>query len=119
MGSLRILSWLLRTVGFLLRAAVAVVVTVVGWLFVGDMVSAGRLPAEPLGLAALGLPATLLGIPTAYAGGILLFVGLLLFGEGGSGSSTVGGGFDADADGGFGGGGDGDGGGGGGGGDGE
>jgi hypothetical protein len=55
----------------------------------------------------LPVPATLFGIPIAYAGGILLFAGLLLFGEGGGGST---------ADGGFGhGGGFGDGGGGGGG----
>jgi len=96
-----------------LLVGVVVVVTAVGWLLVGRMVRSGRIPPAPLGLAALGLPATLFGIPTAYAGGILLLDALVLFGDGSGGSGTGGG---IGAGGGGGGGGDGGGGGGGGGG---
>ncbi|MFB6160074.1 MAG: hypothetical protein ABEJ61_02745 [Haloferacaceae archaeon] len=101
---------LLGVLGALVRLATVGVVTVVGWVVVRDTVNAGRLPAEPLGLADAGLPATLFGLPTAYAGGLLLFAVLVLFGESGGGGVGV-------EDGGFGG--VGDGGGGDGGGDGE
>jgi hypothetical protein len=86
---LRHLTRVLPVVKLLTRGAVVVAVTAVGWLLVGETVRSGRLPPEPLGLAALWLPPTLFGVPTAYAGAVLLLGGLVLFGEGG-GSSTGG-----------------------------
>lgn len=108
MGLLRLLSGVAVAVGLLIKGAVMVVVTIAAWLAVQNMVQSGQLPPDPLGLAAMGLPQQFFGIPTTYAGAILLFDGLVLFGDGGSGSGT-GGGFGG---GGGGGGGGGDGGGG-------
>lgn len=98
MVSFRSVLALFAVVGVLVRGVFAIVVAVVAWVAVDDLVSSGQLPAEPLGLAASGLPATVLGIPTAYAGGIALLTLLIVFGNG----STSGDGGFAD-DGGFGG----------------
>lgn len=102
-------SFAFRAFRFVIRFAAAVVVTAVGWVFVGQLVATGQLPPRPLGLAGMGLPATVFGLPTAYAAGVLLLAGLLAFGESGGSGSHVGdggvhdGGF-GDAGGGFGGG---------------
>lgn len=88
MELVRLLSHALRIAGFVRRLVAVVVVSIVGWALVEDMVASGQLPPAPLGLAATGLPATVFGIPAAYAGGILLFDGFLLFGESGSGPSV-------------------------------
>jgi hypothetical protein len=112
-------SFVFRAFRFVIQFAAAVVVTAVGWVFIGEMVATGQLPPRPLGLAGMGFPATVFGLPTAYAAGVLLLAGLLAFGgNGGSGGHVGGGPHDGgfgDAGGGFGGGGDGGGGGGGGG----
>lgn len=100
MSILKPVVYAFKAVGFLFRLGLAVVLTAVGWSIVGAMVASGELPAAPFGLAEMGLPATLLGLPTAYALGLLLFAVLVVFGDGGS-SSGGGGGF---ADGGGGGG---------------
>ncbi|MFB6184139.1 MAG: hypothetical protein ABEI96_06245 [Haloarculaceae archaeon] len=97
MGVFRVVLGLVAAIGFLVKSVVAAITAIVGWVVVRDMVSSGQLPSEPLGLAAMGFPGTLFGIPTAYAGGILLIAVLVLFGDGASSSST--GGF-ADGDGG-------------------
>jgi uncharacterized membrane protein YgcG len=101
-------------VGFkLLRRLVAVVVvTVVGVVLVREMVRSGQLPPAPVDPAAVGLPPTVFGIPTAYAAGIALVDLFVLFGE--SGGGGAGGGIAGDGHGGGFGGGDGGGGGGGG-----
>ncbi|PSQ18753.1 hypothetical protein BRD00_04110 [Halobacteriales archaeon QS_8_69_26] len=83
-------------VGLLFKAVFALVFVGIAWVAVGQLVGQGELPAEPLGLAAAGLPGTVLGIPTAYAAGLVLLGLLILFGDG----STSG---DGDFDGGFGG----------------
>jgi uncharacterized membrane protein YgcG len=114
MGVFRAVLGLVTAIGFLMKLVIGSIMTIVGWFVVQDMVHSGQLPSEPLGLAAMGAPETLFGIPTVYAGGILLIAWLLLFGDSGS-SSGIDDGF-ADGDGGgFGDGGGGDGGGGGGG----
>lgn len=109
MGGFRILALALGAVGVLIRVASVLILTAVGWL-VGDMVKAGQLPPAPLGLAAMGLPARVFGIPSAYAGGILVLDALLLFGASGGrshaddGALGHGGGFGDGGDGGGGGG---------------
>ena len=70
----------------LLRAVVVGALTVGAWLLVGRLVAGGQLSATPLGLADIGLPGTVVGIPTVYAAGILLFALLVLFGGGSGGS---------------------------------
>jgi hypothetical protein len=109
-----------RAFRLVMRLVAAITVTAVGWLFVRELVAAGQLPPRPLGLASMGSPATLFGLPTAYAAGIALFAALVLFGGSGGSGAHAGVG-DAHAGefgdgGGFGGGGDGGGGNGGGGG---
>ena len=110
MGRFGPLATLFRVLGLVRKLIGVVVVTVVGWVVVGEMVRSGQLPPAPLGLAERGLPATLFGLPTAYAAGIGLLDAFVLFGESG-GSSSVddgvghGGGFGDGGDGGGGGGG--------------
>lgn len=109
-------SLVYRAFRLAMRLVAAITVTAVGWLFVRELVAAGQLPPRPLGLASMGSPATLFGLPTAYAAGIALFAALVLFGGSGGSGAHAGVG-DAHAGGfgdggGFGGGGDGGGGGG-------
>jgi hypothetical protein len=93
MSILKPIVYAIKAIGFLVRLGIAIVLTVVGWFIVGDLVASGDLPSAPLGLAEMGLPEMLLGLPTAYALGLLLFALMVLFGDGGSGSAG-GGGFD-------------------------
>lgn len=113
MGVFDIVRQILAAVAFLFKLAVVVAVTVVAYYVVSIGVAAGQIAVDPFGIAAYGLPVTVLGFPTTYAGGILLFDLFLLFGKGGSSGGRYGGDDDFDGGGGFGG----DGGGGGGGGD--
>jgi uncharacterized membrane protein YgcG len=113
MGLFDIVRQILAAVAFLFKLAVVVAVTVVAYYVVSIGVAAGQIAVDPFGIAAYGLPVTVLGFPTTYAGGILLFDLFLLFGKGGSSGGRYGGDDDFDGGGGFGG----DGGGGGGGGD--
>ena len=107
----RLLSGAVTALRLLQRLVAVAVVTAVGVVFVREMVRSGQRPPAPLGLAASGLPPTVFGIPTAYAGGIALVDLFVLFGESGGASHADGAVGDG---GGFGGGGGGDGGGGGG-----
>lgn len=122
MGTFRLVVGLLRGIGLLVKGVFTLLFTVVAWFVLRDQVNAGELPPDPFGLGATVLPETLLGLPITYAGALLVFAALLLFGDS-SGGTTAGddgiggddgGGFGGDGGGGFGGGG-GDGGGGGGG----
>ncbi len=99
------LTDLVSAVAFLLRAAVAIGIGVLARGVVKSEVAAGNLPADPLGLASYGLPATLFGIPVVYVAAIGLLVVPVLFGK--SGGSEPGGVADGVGDGGGGGGGDG------------
>jgi uncharacterized membrane protein YgcG len=97
MSLVRLLKGAAVVFGLLQRLVAVVVVTVVGGVVVQRLVRNGQLPPAPLGLAAMGLPATVFGLPTAYVGGIAVLDLFVLFGEGGGGTSV-----DGDVDGGFG-----------------
>jgi uncharacterized membrane protein YgcG len=94
MSILKPIVYAFKAVGFLFRLGLAIVLTVVGWSLVGELVASGELPRAPLGLAEMGFPETLLGLPTVYALGLVLFAGMVVFGDGGSSGAGGGGGFD-------------------------
>jgi len=114
MGTFRVVVGILRGIGLLIKAVFTLIFTVVAWFVLRGMVNSGELPPDPLGLGTTPLPETLLGLPITYAGALLLFAALLVFGDSSGGTTGVDDGIGGDDGGGFGG----DGGGGGGGGDG-
>jgi hypothetical protein len=93
MKSLRALLLGILVVRFVVSAIVALVITGVAFLAIPNLVQSGQIPAAPLGLefASMGIPATVLGVPTTYVIGILLFDLLIVFGNGGGSSSSGGG----------------------------
>lgn len=91
---LRLVVGALRGIGLLISGLFVTIFTVFAWIVVRRMVNTGELPADPFGLGATGLPETLFGLPITYAGALLAFAALLLFG--GSSGSTTTGGFDGD-----------------------
>jgi hypothetical protein len=109
MGTFRLAVGILRGIGFLVKGVFTVLFTVVAWFVLRNLVNSGELPPDPFGLGGTGLPETLLGLPITYAGALLVFAAMLLFGDSSGGVADDGhdGGF-----GGEGGGGGGDGGGG-------
>jgi len=85
MGLFELLTLPFRIVGALFRAAFGVVFA---YVFLTAMHRSGELPPEPLGLAAMGFPESMFGLPTAYFGTVVLFGLFMLFANGGSGSSS-------------------------------
>ena len=92
MESLRTVFLGLLVVKFVVGVIVALVITVVAFLAIPNLVQSGQIPAAPLGIeyASMGVPATILGVPTTYALGIFLLDLMMVFGNG-SGSSGGGG----------------------------
>jgi len=92
MESLRTVLLGLLVVKFVVGVIVALVITVVAFLAIPNLVQSGQIPAAPLGIeyASMGVPATILGVPTTYALGIFLLDLMMVFGNG-SGSSGGGG----------------------------
>ena len=94
MESLRILLLGILVVRFVVSVIVALVVTVVAFTATPNLVQSGQIPAAPLGLAfaSMGVPATVLGVPTTYALGTVLLDLMIVFGDGGgsSGDGAVG-----------------------------
>lgn len=91
MESLRTLLLGVLVVRFVVSVIIALVITVVAFMAIPNLIQSGQIPAAPLGLefASMGLPATVLGVPTTYALGILLFDLMIVFGD--SGGSSGGG----------------------------
>lgn len=77
---LRLVVGVLRGIGFLISGVFVTVFTIFAWIGLRGLVNSGELPPDPFGLGATGLPETLFGLPITYAGGLLLFAALLLFG---------------------------------------
>lgn len=88
MESLRTLILGFMVVRFVVSLIVALVITVVAFLAIPNLIQSGQIPVAPLGLefASMGLPASVLGVPTTYVLGILLFDLLVVFGNGGRSS---------------------------------
>jgi uncharacterized membrane protein YgcG len=101
LGLFELLTLPFRIVGVLLGVAFGVVFS---YVFLTVMHRSGELPPEPLGLAAIGVPESMFGLPIAYFGAVVLVGIFMLFANGGSGSSS---GYDDGHAGGFGDGGDG------------
>lgn len=89
MGLIRLLTLPFRlvaiTLAIVLRTAFGIGFS---YIFLRALHRSGELPPEPLGLAAMGLPESMFGLPIAYVGVVGLFGLFMLFAGGGSGSSS-------------------------------
>jgi hypothetical protein len=86
--SLRALLVGVLVVRFVVNVIVALVLTVVAFMAIPSLIQSGQIPVAPLGLefASMGVPATVLGVPTTYVLGIVLLDLMVVFGNGGGSS---------------------------------
>ena len=92
MRSLRTLLLGLLVVRFVVSLIVAFIITVFAFMAIPILIQSGQIPVAPLGLefASMGVPATVLGVPTIYVLGILL-LDLMIVSPSGQSSSSAGG----------------------------
>lgn len=96
MDSFRTLLLGIFVVRFVVSVIIALVITVVAFMAIPNLIQSGQIPVAPLGLefAPMGLPATVMDVPTTYVIGIVLLDLMIVFGDSGGSSNGGGGGLE-------------------------